>query len=479
MLTERLAEALKCFQDTLFGMPEFEMADDLAKLPLKFQEIACLSSSYESVWSYSCLIKQSYFEYIAEHSWKVLLLRHENSELCVCDLSQTARIELRDFSLETQIKLLANVVTAFRSICSILKISSPVPNTKIGVAKTHRVWLGAFPDENLFRSVCASDIKVAEHWKKSCKGVPEIEHVLWTSNIQLLNGSYDHIAKFSNLKIRSIDYLLEEAYSQFPEGRHLFVFARALILQKEYAEACDIIRAIILYLYGGFYIDFSVQQVPPVVFASKPIETEELAINLEPFSPIASSVYLPFICSPYLRQMNMDPKRMANGFEDMLQDFSSRNAQLFPFLENTMMYVGERKSDFSARQLDFMLQAIYSSELYRTNGVVANHRREIMGMSYNGDLPDFHLTFDIYPLHFALWNTLRVDVSKESSGAMRTSYSGLGFEMDRCMPLEFHLNASGSNSSAYHFYIKQGLFKKINNSWAKKDMVKNFRSIEW
>ncbi|PVZ72223.1 glycosyltransferase [Pelagibaculum spongiae] len=218
-----------------------------------------------------------------------------------------------------------------------------------GVAIIHRIWLGKEVSLNRITEVLMSDLAISKIWRSFETNETisrDVKFVIWADRKLLAFEIPKYIAKY--FLIYDLESLFEEfkfSFTKSPLVSHsLISAARVFILRKQYATATDILRMMVLYLYGGLYLDFEFERNHDI--------TGRYSLS---FSPSASSLRLMQSCRQMTVSKNVSSdflisvnKKIEGAFEKDCWNFCES-------LENTAIYVG--RSDH--RWVRLVLVCIY------------------------------------------------------------------------------------------------------------------------
>ncbi|WP_158527380.1 hypothetical protein [Pelagibaculum spongiae] len=236
-------------------------------------------------------------------------------------------------------------------------IESESVDSAAGVAIIHRIWLGKFPDEQQLLLVAMANRRIAAQWKNK----KSVTHYLWTNNPGLLALSDKKL--HGVFQIMDIRVLLEQADLVCDVGHR----AMSFLAWRQYAYCSDMLRVLLMYFYGGLYLDFSW------------VNSETNA--LEDFNPKESSVklYQKAIDKPELATFYKKPFVLGGDSKEIdyfFNNYRTKNNQSQPsgffrpshYIDNNVLYAGRARSAFFSDALHSMNDALSSNDFLKEYG---------------------------------------------------------------------------------------------------------------
>ncbi|PVZ69757.1 glycosyltransferase [Pelagibaculum spongiae] len=372
------------------------------------------------------------------------------------------------------------VITARRVYCELITIlvkQNPITPSIVALPSdqcVHRIWVGGKASEDQLVFMAAANLTVAKNMSFS-----QPVFYLWTDNSAMLHQkSIGTLARFNLRDVCSL-YVVDRSHSDFKLINELIDYSRLLIKFREFAIASNLLRMIVLYKYGGFYLDAnwvqSIFPIDPSAFPAKPgspLFSQDKSKDVE-FSEVLESNGMPNIrCydfdflsyqSPYLGFFKIDklPSAslcLANTNKSLAYVKTKFNPTIRTVLENSKVYLDNRSEHNISKILinyrEFKHKKLRDSfvrnEAYRTS---------------SDDLK-FIVSLSSLPFEHALVQTSYFD--------FYIDYDGIYAECADQPMLSIRMTPSGP----YRFVSNIGLANKYSNSWKRLDL-KDRQNAEW
>ncbi|PVZ71727.1 hypothetical protein [Pelagibaculum spongiae] len=318
-----------------------------------------------------------------------------------------------------------------------------------GVAIIHRVWLGSSPDEECLIRVANTNRNLERHWR--VKG--RVAHILWTNAPTLL--AQKHSKLYGVFEIKDINELMVLA----DKVCDLNTRVRSYILWKQYSYACDILRILALYFYGGLYLDFT--------WVSDFIGTGFDATKNDVFSPKKSTdkIYKE-LSSERIIPFHFQHDKVTNDHllthELISRDKrSSAFMHVNHFVDNNILYSGAQESPFIREILENMVDTYENDKTQNSYG-------KILKLTHQSKLPHKTLIHKQLRKHFIPGRV--ITCAGILPAALRRMYF-LASVIHLRIP-DDNVFFVATDKEGNRLIRQLGLFKLQGLSWAKVDSKK-------
>ena len=144
-------------------------------------------------------------------------------------------------------------------------IQTDIPNPDDpGTAVIHRIWIGRELSEDKLRKVMLANMRIADNWYDCRTGrKAKVKSILWTNNKKMMTGAvYSKTLCCSRFypEMRDIAELVN--CDDIPP---LQKYIMSMIHENELSFACDILRLVIMFKFGGLFlgIPWEFMSTPP------------------------------------------------------------------------------------------------------------------------------------------------------------------------------------------------------------------------
>ena len=252
---------------------------------------------------------------------------------------------LKELSLE-----FINCVTRCSTRLSISEaIKIPDHQNYSGTAIIHRVWVGKYPDDNMLWNISVANNSIASIWHQY--NAPQdakvrVRQILWSDNTALVEGAPCFDLK--NLEVIHID----EIFAGTSDNRIKLLepFVRSFLRRKEYNFVADLMRYILIYLYGGLYCDATWKKISSQCHEAS-------------FTPNDETVKATFMLSPGGTKINapgLEKGEYYKGFMKTLDIKDRACGSVYGSIDSNLLYVGSPHHVVMTRTLDILLELLVS-----------------------------------------------------------------------------------------------------------------------
>ena len=218
--------------------------------------------------------------------------------------------------------------------------------TRPGTAIIHRIWVGKHPEENSLKSITAGNINISKIWHEFRAPVQRtvaVRQILWTDNLALISANKDSLMH-NKLEVKDISELFSPGVQD--NIKLLEPFVRSFIRRKEFAFASDILRYIIMFLFGGLYLDVSWKTMSNQAKSS--------------FTPTNETVKLTFLFYPSGTSVNIPGLEKGEYYENFIRSIrkGTEVPGTYGAIDSNSLYVGEPRSVLIDHALDILLEIL-------------------------------------------------------------------------------------------------------------------------
>ncbi|PVZ69759.1 glycosyltransferase [Pelagibaculum spongiae] len=405
---------------------------------------------------------------------------------CSLNIDSTKKIPLLQFvnivliaNLEDDrlIGLINTAKTVYSKLMFYLVEQNPIASSRIVLPSdqcVHRIWVGGKISEDQLVSMAAANLIVAKKM-----GFSQPVFHLWTDNSAMLHQK--NTGKFVHFNLVDICqlYITDRTHPDFKLMNELVDYSRLLIKFREFAIASNLLRMIVLYQYGGFYLDATwVQSIFPIEPFASSTEPEgsllskaelgkaefaaALTSNGESYERHYAFDYLSYQ-TPYFDFLNLSKNPSSGGFraasnKTLVYVNGRFNPVVKSVLQNSKIYLDNR----SRHEISWILVK------YREFKHKHLRNSFIRGAGYNQSEDDleFIVSLSALPFESALAQNGCFDFYIYNYAVHA---EGAGQPM---------LSIKESPNTQYQFISNIGLVKKFSRSWKSLDL-KDRQNAEW
>ncbi|PVZ65701.1 hypothetical protein [Pelagibaculum spongiae] len=336
-----------------------------------------------------------------------------------------------------------------------------------GQASTHRIWVGKNPGKRKIISWAATNKVIEHNWFKR-----PMTHYLWTDNPMLLNLS-ESTPSLKYFKVKSI----AELHSSTTENNFQVInrslgLALSFIQWREFSFACDVLRHIVMYRFGGLYLDCT--WFFPLFGA--PVEC--------PPPPRDTSIYFGSVNSEHNAKVLSKIPLGISSSKDNYLDFIKHEDSSFTNTKGKMkssgsmlMYTGKSEHLLHLKTLQNMCNLMQHSYLLNIQKRIAEyrfskHKKLIDCWSNNIPFEPRHQAMEfIQWLAQTPFEKALIDLEIYS-----VACSNEGLILSHQQPDELHMLIDSTRKYTYKSSI--GIAKNWGLSWQKLDL-KDLPYVEW